>query len=315
MSNSLFTPPVVETLDDLLYKTYCYIINDGRYINGKRGDIKEALNFSITLSNPKSRVSKSLDRRFVKSKFAELAWYLSKDSSKKFIEPYIPLYSNEESEQNKILGAYGSKIFGSSNDITSQFERVCEQIIARKDTKQAFLVLSNEQDYKVNYDKFSSPPCTIGLHFYVRNDKLNLTVYMRSNDAYYGLPHDLFCFTLLQEMVSFKVNIPIGNYTHTCTSLHIYSQHIKRVRSYLEEGLHESIVMPSLDNCSDVTLDTVVRAYNDEVPNVDIKKLSPFWHDYALFSNRFEKKGQIDEWLKMFKLQQFKEIAKSSKSK
>jgi thymidylate synthase len=33
---------------------------------------------------------------------------------------------------------------------------------------------------------------------------------MRSNDAYLGLPHDVFCFTMLQEIIARSLGREIG---------------------------------------------------------------------------------------------------------
>jgi len=313
--NDKFNYPLVSTLDDLLNASYKYILENGEKIYGKRGSIREVLNFAITLSNPRSRVSRSLDRRLVKSKFAEFAWFLSEDSNKNYIKPYISIYNKEESENNKILGAYGPKIFGRIHGKVSQYERICEQILARKETKQAFLVLSNDTDFKVNMDEYSSPPCTIGLHFLVRKNKLNLTAYMRSNDAYFGLPHDLFCFTMLQEMISIRTNIPLGTYTHICSSLHLYEDKINRAKSYLEEGFYEGISMPKMTEYNDKILNTVVNSYNDKIQGISIDNLTPYWSDYILFSNRFEKSHPEKEWLDKFKFEEFKAIAICSKTK
>ena len=87
--NSQLTYPTFETLDDLLNKTYRYIFENGIDVQGKRGGIKETLNFAVTLTNCRARTSRSLDRRLVRSKFAEFAWYMSKDASKDYINPYI----------------------------------------------------------------------------------------------------------------------------------------------------------------------------------------------------------------------------------
>ncbi|MRT17563.1 hypothetical protein F3C99_11415 [Vitellibacter sp. q18] len=279
-------PTEFFSLDDLLYATYSDILNNGIAIKSKRGQNKEILNFSATLINPRVRTSMSLDRKLVKSKFAEFAWYLSKEDDKDYIKPYIEAYEFEEQENNKILGAYGSKIFGSKNERTTQYERIIEQILKRESTKQAYLVISEMGDYKFRKEEFSSPPCTIGLHFYVRNAKLNLTTFMRSNDAYIGLPHDLFCFTMLQEMISYRTKISLGSYTHFATSMHIYEKHFERIKNYLNEGKHEPIEMPHIKECSAKTLNIVAREFDVNVSESGIKHLDDYWKDYVLFSKR-----------------------------
>jgi len=310
-----FTYPSFSTLDDLLNATYKHTLNSGRTISGKRGEIKESLNFAVTLLNPRSRTSRSLDRRLVRSKFAELAWYLTKDSNKNYIKPYISAYNKEESENNKILGGYGSKIFGTESSDKSQFHRICEQIKARQGTKQAYLVLSNESDYRVKLERYSSPPCTIGLHFIVRDNKLNLTSYMRSNDAYFGLPHDLFCFTMLQEMIACITQIPLGTYSHVCTSMHIYENHLDRVNQYLSEGYFEGISMPHMNICDEQSLKSVIQSFDSQLLSVSRSHLDAYWSDYTLFANRYFENYAKEDWIEMFQTEELKEIAICSISK
>ena len=45
-------------------------------------------------------------------------------------------------------------------------------------------------------------PCTVSLQFLIRENKLHLFVNMRSNDVFLGLPHDIFCFTMIQEIIA-----------------------------------------------------------------------------------------------------------------
>lgn len=310
----LFKTPYFETLDDLLHETYKHIMDNGSKVIGKRGAILEVNNFVATLINSRARTSLSLDRRLVRSKFAEFAWYLSADSSREFIIPYISAYNDEESENKKILGAYGPKIFGERYNGNSQFDRIYEQLKLRSDTKQAYISISDISDYKVRDDVYSSPPCTIGLHFLYRDKALNLTVYMRSNDAYFGLPHDLFCFSMLQEMVSVKLGMRLGKYTHICTSLHIYDKHLERVDSYLQEGLFEQLPMPAMSEFNDRILQYIVEAYQnkDDTLELDTNELPPYWHDFALFSDKYFSKHSTNDWLSLFKTEELKKIAINS---
>lgn len=305
------------SLDDLLHATYKEIIENGKVVLGKRGSFKEIMNYSATLQNPRIRTSMSLDRKLVKSKFAEFSWYLSKDTELDYIKPYISAYDKEEQENKRIIGAYGPKIFGLINGEQSQFDRVVNQILKRKETKQAYLSISETDDYKLREEKFSSPPCTIGLHFFVRDNKLNLTVYMRSNDAYYGLPHDLFCFTMLQELVSVKVNIPLGIYTHNATSMHIYEEHNQQIEKYLEEGLHEPIEMPLLMDVSENMLDLVSKEFDLSEEISKLSKMDNYWKDYSLFSSKhnFNEEFNPETWINMFSNDKMKLIAKNSLGK
>jgi thymidylate synthase len=306
-------PSGFRSLDDLLYSTYREIIECGVPINSKRASNIEITQFAATLLNPRIRTSMSLDRKLVKSKFAEFAWYLSKNQDKDFITPYISPYSREEQQGNKILGAYGPKIFESIEGRTSQFERVIEQIVKRKTTKQAYIAISDAEDYKYRDQQFSSPPCTIGLHFYVRDEKLNLVVYMRSNDAYLGLPHDLFCFTMLQELIALKTNLALGTYTHYATSMHAYEKDVEKINNYIAEGLQEPIEMPSMVDGSEKMLDLVSAEFDPRTDQSNFQELDNYWKDFSLFSIKHARSSPDQKlWTDKFSDKNMKLIAKNS---
>jgi thymidylate synthase len=69
---------------------------------------------------------------------------------------------------------------------------------------------------------------------------------MRSNDAYLGLPHDIFAFTMLQEIMARSLGVDLGTYKHAVGSLHLYRQHRRAARAFLREGWQETISMPAM---------------------------------------------------------------------
>jgi len=95
-------------------------------------------------------------------------------------------------------------------------------------------------------EEHNDVPCTCTLQFMVREEKLHMLVHMRSNDAFIGLPHDIFCFTMLQEIISRSVSRELGAYKHMVGSLHLYDQNIPQADEYLEEGFQSSIPMPAM---------------------------------------------------------------------
>ena len=59
---------------------------------------------------------------------------------------------------------------------------------------------------------------------------------MRSNDVIKGLPHDIFCFTMLQEMVARMISVDLGIYKHCVGSLHLYDTDKSKAKSFMREG-------------------------------------------------------------------------------
>jgi thymidylate synthase len=64
----------------------------------------------------------------------------------------------------------------------------------------------------------------------VRSGRLHAIVYMRSNDAIWGLPYDIFLFTMLQELLASELGLELGSYTHVVASLHLYERHFELAR-------------------------------------------------------------------------------------
>jgi thymidylate synthase len=79
-------------------------------------------------------------------------------------------------------------------------------------------------------------PCTCSLQFMIRHQQLNLHVSMRSNDAFFGLAHDVFCFTMLQEILARELSVELGRYTHVAGSLHLYKDKLPEATQFLNEG-------------------------------------------------------------------------------
>jgi thymidylate synthase len=70
-----------------------------------------------------------------------------------------------------------------------------------------------------------------------------MQTYMRSNDAFIGMPHDIFAFTMLQEIMAGDLGVGLGTYKHCVGSLHIYEENLPKVRKYLDEGWQSTKVM------------------------------------------------------------------------
>ena len=82
----------------------------------------------------------------------------------------------------------------------------------------------------------------------IRDDHLHMFTHMRSNDAYWGLPHDVFAFTMLQEIVACDLSVELGIYHHSVGSMHLYAGYRKNAERFLSEGWQSTAIseMPSM---------------------------------------------------------------------
>ncbi len=105
---------------------------------------------------------------------------------------------------------------------------------------------------------------------------------MRSNDAFLGLPHDVFAFTFIQELVARSLGVKLGVYSHFVGSLHLYETDRPKARAFLKEGWQPTTAMPPMpagDQWPNVerVLQLEPLARNEVV--LDLSTLPNYWAD------------------------------------
>ena len=79
------------------------------------------------------------------------------------------------------------------------------------------------------------PSCIIGIYFMVRDEKLNMTAMLRSNDAWGQALNDMYELVKLQERIAMKLQFEVGIYTHFAISYHLYTKDYMDAQLYLKE--------------------------------------------------------------------------------
>jgi thymidylate synthase len=221
-----------DTLDDLMMESIQAIQRDGEVVeDSSRGPNREIRGVLLRLTNPLARLSHSETKGRVFSPVGELAWYLSASNDADFVIYYITKYKKEREDDGTVHGAYGPRIF--SESWGRRFSNVVRLLRDKPSTKKAVIQLFDSGDLCGTYKDI---PCTCTLQFLIRSGRLHLITSMRSNDAYLGLPHDVFSFTMFQEIVARMIGVEMGNYTHFAGSLHLYDEHAEDVANFLDEG-------------------------------------------------------------------------------
>jgi len=176
------------------------------------------------------------------SALGEWLWYLSGTNDYSFINYYIPGKYEKETEDGKVVrSGYGERLMGFRG--INQLDSVIELLKRKNTTRRAVIQLFDASDIEKDY---VSIPCTCTLQFVVRGGRLHLYVNMRSNDAYFGLPHDIFAFTMLQELIARSIGVEIGEYKHGAGSLHLYEDQVVSAQTYLGESWQATVAMPEM---------------------------------------------------------------------
>lgn len=234
---------------------------------------------TLRIARPRARVSRSENRARPFSALGELLWYLAGSDEAAFVSPYIPFYG-KKGKPPIVNGAYGPRI--RSRHGFDQLDKVIEMMGRKDGSRRAVIQLYGAADLLTDDDV----PCTLGLQFHRRGCVLHMTAMMRSNDAYLGLPHDVFCFTMIQELVAVALGLELGEYTHMVGSMHLYEQHRHEAANYIGEGYQRAAEMPPMPQSEPFTMidkllsfERKARVNEDADPDEEMGQ--DYWADLA----------------------------------
>lgn len=270
---------IEESLDDLLREAITSILDRGEHLGASRGSNRELRGVTLELTQPRARLSRSETRGRVFSPLAELLWYLSGRNDTAFISHYISRYAQDD-EDGVIFGGYGPRLRGPGSD--NQLGNVIRLLSSRPTTRRAVIQVFSGSDL---IEDHKDVPCTCTLQFLNRQDGLELIVNMRSNDAHTGLPHDVFCFTMLQEIVARSIGVEVGRYIHMVGSLHLYEKDTDSAQRFLGEGWFGTSAMPPMPlgdplEAIEALLSAEQSIRERQVDPLDVElPADPYWSD------------------------------------
>lgn len=268
-----------QTLDNLLRKVIEKLLVSKNYVKSTRGNSLELDGVLLKLGNPHCRLSRTEQKGTVLSCLGELLWYLSGSNELSFISYYLPRYKKDSDDGVSIYGGYGPRLVSMYGQ--NQIENVISLLQSKKSSRRAVIQIFKAEDIAVNHKEI---PCTSTLQFLIRNNQLHMLTNMRSNDAFWGLPHDIFCFTMLQEIVARSLGVGVGGYKHAVGSLHLYTDMFEDAKKYLDEGWQEPIPMPVMPEGDPwEAIRTICKAEKEIRENKEITitelGLSDYWSD------------------------------------
>ena len=191
----------------------------------KFGDTKALFNVGFYIENPLDHAIKNEERKWnpVYAE-AEWQWYLSGDrNTAKLGELYgkVPeIWKRMADGDGNVNSNYGWQ--WKRND---QIDYVVDLLKHQPDTRQAAISIYDCKEH----DTFTfDTPCTYAVQFTILDNKLNMSVVMRSNDLWYGFCNDQYQFSKLQYYVwnRLSIDIEIGTYFHYAHNLHLYNDKI-----------------------------------------------------------------------------------------
>lgn len=224
--------------------------------------IREVLDYSFTITEPTSEPIITMDEernRVIASYTAkETELYDSGSNRVEDFEKASKFWKHLANPDGTVNSAYGYLIWHNKSHGNASFEsgeidhwNVNEYMnYMRTPWEWALMSLKEDKDTRQAIMRFSLPEhfykgvkdftCTTHAVFFIREDKLYLSVIMRSNDLMKGLVYDLPWFiSLMDKMIDdlkdVYPDLTKGSYSHTSHSMHIYERDEKSILKMLGE--------------------------------------------------------------------------------
>jgi len=190
-------------------------------VGKKYDDTKALFNVGFYILNPMDNIINNKSRKFNKdyAKF-EWQWYLSGNKNAIEISKKAKIWLKCMDEYGEVNSNYGYQW-----NKGKQIDYIIKELSNNKNSRRASISIYDAKD---RYNFENDTPCTYAINFYIFNDKLNMSVLMRSNDLWYGFCNDQYCFSKLQELISNKLKIKIGTYFHFTNNLHLYNNFLNK---------------------------------------------------------------------------------------
>ena len=163
------------------------------------GETKALFNVGFTILNPTDKVIHNKNRKWnAEYAEAEWQWYLSGDPNISKLGAIYGLVPKIWQQMADSLGLVRSN-YGWQWQRENQIDKVVAMLKNNPETRQAAISIYDGKEIDT-YRK--DTPCTYAIQFTVLNNKLNMSVYMRSNDLWYGFCNDQYQFASLQELIA-----------------------------------------------------------------------------------------------------------------
>lgn len=211
-----------RTVNDVWEQAFQALSEQARegYVAGSRdGDVVgEICDAVFCVEDPTRNIVTSPIRNMpMRYAIGELAWYLSGSNRVADISQFSKVWETLSDDGETNNSAYGWRIFNKFG--FNQWRHVFDLLKKDPNTRQAIIHIKDADKAPTK-----DTPCTVYLQFLLRDGKLNLSVHMRSNDVWMGVPYDMFSFCFLQMLMAMSLEVGIGEYTHYAGSLHLYKR-------------------------------------------------------------------------------------------
>jgi thymidylate synthase len=197
----------------------------GDFIPCQGRDTYECNGARVRIDSPRNCIPAPDGRKFnYRYMVTEALWNLcptAKLELLKVVHPGIGRFVEDQPENDRASArwAYGPQI-------SDQLGPLIDLLRRRPETRRAILRPGHATRIE---GQIGTPPCLELIQFLLRRGALEMVVFMRSNDAYLGMPYDMFTYSLWQQALATALGVGVGPYLHMVGSMHFYVRDHEKV--------------------------------------------------------------------------------------
>jgi thymidylate synthase len=262
----------------------------------------ELLHQQIILNRPWMREVLAPHRHVnIAAQIAETMWVLAGRDDVEFLTPYLPRAADFSDDGKVWRGAYGPRLRRwLTKDGTGYVDQVQHVVDLLKNDRSSRRAVISIYDPLRDTPSGKDIPCNDFLSFISRNGRLDLSVFVRSNDLIWGWSGiNAFEWSALQEIVAGLLGLNVGNLVFNTTSLHIYDRHWDKAKKIDAAGRY---VPTGLDPSPRFDASAVFDQADEIVHPVNaLDELISRWFDIeARLRRRGFLPGEGEQWIQDF---------------
>lgn len=245
-----------ESFAEVYYKILDNIYNNYEFeISPRNEKVREISNLITVIKNPRSNLFINIARPYPYKYLAgELYWYFTGQNKIEFINKYSSFWKHLVNPDGETVNsAYGNLLFCEQTPMGTEWQWALNALKNDKDTRQAIIRFNKPQHSFIGNKDFV---CTLNGIFNIRNNKLNFTIIMRSQDEIFGRTFDVPFFTILQQQMLNHLlpkypTLKLGEFVQHNISSHIYERNYQLVEKMLSNKFEESYLPRVQENLID----------------------------------------------------------------
>lgn len=180
---------------------------------------------------------------FFKGLAHEMLWFLQGATNVGYLNEHgIKIWNDWADETGELGPVYGKQWrdwAAPDGRHIDQISQVIDSIRRNPDSRRHIVQAWNVGEI----DAMALPPCHMFFQFYVADNRLSCSLYVRSNDLFLGAPFNIGQYALLTHMIAQQCDLEVGDLVYTIGDAHIYTNHLDQVA---EQLVRETYPLPRL---------------------------------------------------------------------